>query len=429
MQSLREDFSFMRGNVRVITFTRTLGMFARGMAFPYASLFILALGGDPARIGLINSLRPLAGLIVFPIAGHLTDRAGRVKLIALGGFLDSVALLLYVFAQSWQALAVAGLLQGFMVFQFPPASALIADSLSPRNRAKGMALMNTIAGSLAMASPYVAGAIIDRYGENAGMRLLYAVLMAVYLVSAILNYRFLRDTRAGPREAFRLSSLPAAFREAYGSIPTTLRQLPRSLRVLAVVLTLAFTCNAVAGSFWVVYARDHIGLTATEWGLILTIETLLRILLYVPLGMAVDRHGRTPFILASLLITLVSTPLFIYSSTFLHVLLMRGAIGVANALFLPACSALMADIVPRDMRGRVMAAIGRGAVFIGATGGGTGGPGMGFLIVAPVVIGSLLGGVLYSYNPAAPWVFASGATAISLLLAARFLRDPRRAEA
>ena len=419
----------MRGNILVLTFTRTLGMFARSMVFPYASLFILALGGDPAHIGLITSLQPLAGLIMFPIAGYLTDHAGRVRLIALGGFLESVALLLYVFARSWQALAVAGLLLGFMVFQFPPSSALVADSLPPRNRAKGMALMNTIAGSLAMVSPYVAGAVIDRYGDNTGMRLLYGVLMVVYLVSAILNHRYLRDTAAGPGAALRISSLPSVFRDAYGGIPTTLRQLPRSLRALAVVITLTFTSNAVASSFWVVYARDHIGLKATEWGLILTIESLLRLLLYVPLGMAVDRHGRTRFILASLLITLLSTPLFVYSRTFAQVLLMRAAIGVANALFAPACTALMADSVPRGMRGRVMAAIGRGAVFIGATGGGTGGPGMGFLIIAPVVIGSLLGGVLYSYNPAAPWFFTFGATAISLLLAARFLLDPGRAEA
>jgi DHA1 family multidrug resistance protein-like MFS transporter len=428
MQSLRDEFGFMRGNIGVLTFTRTLGQFARSMVFPYASLFILALGGDPAHIGLINSLRPLAGLIIFPIAGHLTDRAGRVKLIALGGYIESAALLLTVSARSWQALAVSALLQGLMVFQFPPSSALIADSLSPRNRARGVAWMNTIAGSLAMASPYVAGAIIDHSGENAGMRLLYGVLLAQYLVSAILHQRLLRDTSAGPREGFRISSLPGALRDAYGGIPATLRELPRSLRALAVVITLAFTCNAVAGSFWVVYATDHIALTATEWGLILTIETVLRILLLVPLGMAVDRYGRTQFILASLFITLLSTSLFIYSTTFRQVLVARAAVGLANALFMPACTALMADTVPSNMRGRVMAAIGRGTVFISAAGGGVGGPGMGYLIIAPVVIASLLGGVLYRHNPAAPWLFAFGATAVSLLLAALYLRDPRRAE-
>lgn len=419
----------MRGNIRVITFTRALGMFVRGMAFPYASLFILALGGDAGHIGLINSLQPLAGLIMFPIAGYLTDRASRVKLIVLGGFLNGLTFLLYVFARNWQAVALAGLLQGFMVFQFPPNSALVADSLSPGNRAKGTALMNSISGSLGMVSTYVAGAIIDRYGENTGMRLLYATLVAVYLLSAAVHQRLLQDTLSGPRETFRLSRLPGVLREAYGGIPSTLRQLPRSLRALAVVITLVYVSNAVAASFWVVYARDHIGLSATQWGLVLSITTLLRIVLYVPLGMAVDRFGRTPFIWAALLITLLSTPLFVYCTTFAQVLWVRGAISLANALFSPACSALMADTVPREMRGRVMAAIGRGAAFIGASAGGTGGPGMGFLFVVPVIVASLLGGILYSYNPATPWLFTFGAIAIALLLAVRYVRDPRRAEA
>jgi MFS family permease len=101
---------------------------------------------------------------------------------------------------------------------------------------------------------------------------------------------------------------------------------------------------------------------------------------------------------------------------------------VSNAFFTPACSALMADTVPRHMRGRVMAAIGRGAVMIGAASGGTGGPGMGFLITLPVVFGSVAGGYLYGQNPAWPWFFVLSATAISVLLSALFLRDPKRAE-
>jgi MFS family permease len=101
---------------------------------------------------------------------------------------------------------------------------------------------------------------------------------------------------------------------------------------------------------------------------------------------------------------------------------------VSNTFFTPACSALMADTVPRDMRGRVMAAIGRGAVMIGAASGGTGGPGMGFLITLPVMLGSVAGGFLYGQNPAWPWFFVLSATAVSVLLSALFLRDPKQAE-
>ena len=429
MQSLRNDFKFMNGNILVLTVTRVLGMFCRSMVFPYASLYILALGGEPAQIGFVNSLRPLAGLIMFPIAGYISDRAGRVKLIALGGYLSGFALLLYVLAPSWEVIALAGLLQGFVVFQFPPTSAIIADSLSPQNRGKGIATMNTLSGALAMFSPYLAGAVLDVHGENAGMRLLYGVLMVALLLSATINLRFLQETSTHSTEKLSLSSLPGAFKSAYGGIPAMLRQLPRSLKALAVVIALGFTSNAIASSFWVVYAKEQLGLGTKEWGLILLIDMLLRSLLNIPSGMIVDRYGRTRFILASLLLALVATPLFVFSSSFIQVLLVRAVIAVANAFFTPACSALMADTVPRAMRGRVMAAIGRGSVILGAaTGGGTGGPGMGFLITLPVMLGSIAGGYLYGRDPASPWFFALGATAISVLLAALYLRDPKQAE-
>ena len=46
----------------VLSVTDAFGNFCRRMAFPYASLYILALGGDPGRVGLVNALSPLAGM-------------------------------------------------------------------------------------------------------------------------------------------------------------------------------------------------------------------------------------------------------------------------------------------------------------------------------------------------------------------------------
>ncbi len=417
----------MHGNILVISLTRILGMFSRGMVFPYASLYILALGGDPTQIGIVNALRPLAGLLVYPLAGFLTDQVGRVKLIVLGGYLSGATVLLYVVAPNWQTVALAGLLQGFMVFQFPPTSALVADSLSPEDRGKGIATMNTIASALAMFSPFLAGAIIDAYGDESGIRVLYGVMMIAYLASAVINHRFLKETATTSKRAFDWSVLPRAFKNAYSGVISLFKNLPRSLQAQAAIIILGFTCNAVASAFWVVYAKDHIGLTAKEWGSILLVEMLLRTLLLIPAGIVVDRHGRTRFILLSLTLSLVSMPLFLLSANFIHVLSIRIVIGVANAFFGPACAALMADTVPRDMRGRVMAAIGRGTVMLGPASGGTGGPGMGFLTTLPVILGSILGGYLYSTNPTFPWLFVAAATALSLILSALFLRDPEQA--
>ena len=88
----------------------------------------------------------------------------------------------------------------------------------------------------------------------------------------------------------------------------------------------------------------------------------------------------------------------------------------------------MADCVPRDIRGRVMAAFGRGTVLVGATGGGTGGPGMGFLVTLPVMVASLLGGVLYTANPQYPWFFVLFTILASIAVTGLYVRDPKNAE-
>lgn len=427
MNFFRRQFAFMRGNVLVITGTRILGMFCRSMVFPYASLYILALGGEPEQIGFINSLKPLAGLLMFPLAGYLSDHMGRVKLITLGGFLSGAILIMFILAPSWQVVALAGFIQGFMVFQFPPSSALIADSLSPENRGRGNATMNTLSGALAIFSPYIAGWVVNIYGDNMGMRILYGVMMVAYLISATLNMRFLKETGSRTDERVKLSQLPDVFKNAYGGILTHLAKLPRSLSILFIVVLLGFMANAVASPFWVVYVIEEIGLTTTEWGFILLIETMLRVGLYIPAGLVIDHYGRTPFIRLSLFLASVAISLLAFTTTFTQVLLIRAVMAVANVFFLPACCALMADLIPRDLRGRVMAAVGRGTVLLGSSSGGTGGPGMGFLITVPVMLGSLAGGYIYAFNTNLTWIFAAGATTVSMFLALFLITDAPQA--
>ena len=51
-EALRGVGRYMRGNMLVLTCTGAIGMFSRMMAFPYASLLVLELGGQPDEVGL-----------------------------------------------------------------------------------------------------------------------------------------------------------------------------------------------------------------------------------------------------------------------------------------------------------------------------------------------------------------------------------------
>ncbi len=157
-------------------------------------------------------------------------------------------------------------------------------------------------------------------------------------------------------------------------------------------------------------------------------ESIFKTILTIPSGAIADRFSRTKTLFFAVFFSLISLPSLIFAKTFIHVLLIRLGAGIAGALFMPSSTALMADLVPRDLRGRVMAAIGRGSVLVGATVGGVGGPGMGYLFTVPVMVSSIIGGLLYSMNPVYPWIWVFGTIMIQIISIALFIRDPENVE-
>jgi MFS family permease len=142
----------------------------------------------------------------------------------------------------------------------------------------------------------------------------------------------------------------------------------------------------------------------------------------------VDRFGRSRSLIIALIISLIAFPSLILAKQFFHVLLIRLGAAIAVSLYVPATSALMADYVPRNMRGRIMSAVGRGSTLIGSTGGGIGGPGMGYFFVLPVMASSILGGYLYSLNPDYPWICLFFTNIIQLASVILFIRDSEKQE-
>ena len=206
---VQEGLSILTGNIRVFAITSVLGMFGRSMAFPFASLYILHLGGNPEQIGIVMALAPLLGLLALPIGGYLVDNVGRVKLIGITGICSGlISLLFYVVAPSWLWLAAGALLLGLSVMQFPASSAIIADSLTPETRGRGIATLSMLSSAPAMLAPLAAGAILEALGDGTGMRVLYGVLAFANFTAGILNLTMLNETTEPSVEHLRWRICP-----------------------------------------------------------------------------------------------------------------------------------------------------------------------------------------------------------------------------
>lgn len=398
------------------------------MAMPFLSLYIYALNGTDAAVGFVFSLGSLAGIFVYPMAGYLADHVKRVKLIGIMGIAAASTYLFYVFAQHWSMLALGYFLGGFMIFHIPSISALMADSLSPEQRGVGFATVWALPGAIGILSPYIAGVLITVIGIDAAMKYIFALATGAGIVTSIIHLKLLRETMSANLETSTLS-VASMMRKSYTNLIETVRWMPKSVKSIALVLILSFFFNSIAAPFWVVYGKFTIGLMEDQWGLILLISSALSVALTIPAGAIIDKVGKRTTLITGLSLLVFPVVFFAYSNTFVDVLVMFFMISIANSFLLPACSALIADIVPRQWRGRVMGLMGRGALHVWSSGYPWGGSfSMGFLLSVPAVIGYFVGGYISAFNPSYPWILLSTSIVASVVLTVLLIREPDKPE-
>ncbi len=420
-------FDFIKGNIFIVIVTNIIWFFVLTMANTYFSLYVISLGGSMVVIGVVNALNSLSSLFIYPIAGQVADSIDRVKVIGIARIFRYSTYFFHILALGWTTLATGVFIQGLIIFHFPATSALIADSLHPERRGIGYATLHAVPGAIAILAPYVAALVVTRYGINLGMRFLYSAVLAGGITVSLVQFKFLKEPfkRSG---SIKLRDAKSMFKSSYSSVWETLKWMPKSLRFVALILALSLFFNAVTGPFWVVYGVNEIELTTLEWGLIMLSMSVLRVGLSIPAGMLIDRFGKRRTLITALAFSVIPVSLFVYCKTFLQTFTVLLMIPISNAFLMPACSSLLADIVPRVRRGRIMAALGQGGFFIRAQGGLTGGPGLGFVLTLPVILGSLIGGYIYSFNPVLPWILFSMALISCLIFTILFILEPEKPE-
>jgi predicted MFS family arabinose efflux permease len=98
-------------------------------------------------------------------------------------------------------------------------------------------------------------------------------------------------------------------------------------------------------------------------------------------------------------------------------------IGISSVFIWISSKVYLANSIPRESRGRVMAGLGSG-MMIGVT--GVGFPN-GFLIFLPKIFGSLIGGLIYEIHPAFPWLVQTVLLSMGLVYTYFMVHDPQKA--
>jgi len=404
---LTSEFSFIQGNFLLLIISWLIMDFAGEMPATYYGLYVKALGGSAATVGLIGFASMISqALVQFP-GGYLADKYGRRWLISTMTFGVALSYAFYALAPNWQIIMAGAIISNLCLIYRPALIAVIMDSLPPEKRGMGFSIINLIASVSTTPAPLIAGWLLTKYGLVPSVRMSYTFVVVAYLVAAVLRLR-LKETVKEP-ERIDLRELLRSFPQSIVESIRVWKVVPRSAFILfitGVITMFSLSLFQPVLLFWIV---DDLGISEVSWSLILTTLFISMIVLAIPCGKLIDKIGKKkPLLLAYLLFFLV-TPLFIYGD-FYRLLLAMPMVGLLQILFSSATSALNADLVPQGHRGKV----------VGSSG---------FIILISSSLGQLTGGFIYdNISHSLPFILQIFFIVPSILLTLIFITEPKTKE-
>lgn len=140
-------------------------------------------GYSPIAVGACMTVLQVAGLIAGPIAGHLSDRVGRQKVVLSSMLLTGVTIIGMVFAGQSLAFIVFVALVGFFLYAMRPVMQAWAVENTPKRLAgTGVGLQFTILAIGGSIAPATFGLIADTWNVYAAFYFLAGTIIAANLL-------------------------------------------------------------------------------------------------------------------------------------------------------------------------------------------------------------------------------------------------------
>jgi DHA1 family tetracycline resistance protein-like MFS transporter len=405
-------FGFMTRNYLVLTLTSTLWGIPTSICNTYFSLYVLELGGTEISIGLIAAFGSATFVIFAIIGGHIADLYGRKKLVGWMTAVVGLSHLLVAFAPNWQFLILAVIVINICWIFEPAFWAILADSINEQKRGTAFAIYSCLSFLPWAIMPSIGGYLIDVYDVLIPMKWAYIGLAIVGVTAGIIRLSMLTETispqnkQAG--EKYSPKEIGKLVKDAFKEHLQTWSWMPSSALALAAIYILWAFEYGLVEPYWIVYAKEIIGVTTTQWGIITaagsTISIVSKILI---VGKMLDRFSRRKILLATTASDIFTYLLFIRCGMFTQVFALWIVGSLIWSFYEPTYSSLEADLIPEERRGRVFAAFG-------------------VAWSAFTVPASLIGGFVYErVNPELSFIMASVGIVLCFILTALFIKQPK----
>ncbi len=392
-------FAGIHRNVVALGFTSLFTDISSEMLVPILPLFVtVTLGASATSLGVIEGLAECIASLLRTTSGWVSDRMGRRKPFVVAGYaLSGVAKAAIGLASAWPV--VLALRAGDRLgkgLRTPPRDALIADATSAADRGRAFGFhrgMDTLGAAIGPALGWWLLAHWQPLGGEAYRRVFYVSAIPA-AISVLVLLLFVRAPRQAPAAKRSLAEQAGALGPAFARF-----------LVVDAVFQLGNSSNA-----FVLLRTQSAGWSASAVSLVYVAFNVLLAALAMPFGRLSDRAGRRPLLLAGYLVYALTYALLATWASRAGVVVAFLLLAVHTALIDGQAKAMIADLVPRDLRAT---AYGAHATVVGLA-----------LLPASIAAGALWQHV----GHAAPFVLGGALALVAALLLAALLPADRESE-
>ena len=382
---------------KIVFFTLFLDLLGFGLIIPVQPFWAQEFGAEPWLVTLLGASYSAMQVLFIPFWGKLSDKYGRRPIILTSISITIFAYTIFASAQSLLWLFIGRALSGFGNANLATAQAIISDTTTPENRARGMGMVGAAFGLGFVFGPAIGGALAQIGPRCPGYA---AALLAV--VNLIWAYRSLPETRpvgqgesTAKHNALKVFTMLSHKDGAGNQKPKVLV----TLAILSMIYTLAFSCmEQVVGllieRFYVMPASFETAIhlskaSAATAIFLLVVGVTLAVVQGMMIGKLVKKHGEEKLLKFGLLIvagSLIALPYGAATLPYGVFLILGIAVAAGSALVGPSVTSLISKKSPLDKQGEYLG-INQSASALGRVGG------------------PAIAGMLFQIYPATPFVF------------------------
>ncbi|WP_338752734.1 MFS transporter [Bacillus sp. FJAT-52991] len=371
-----------------------------GLIIPIMPTIIHEFDAGGQTLGFLIATFSFAQFLFSPIAGDLSDRFGRKKIIIVGLVLFAFSQVLFGMANQLWMMYVARALGGIGgAFIIPSMMAYVADITTIENRAKGMGSLGA-----SMSLGFVVGPGVGGFLAEFGLKVPFFTAATVSIIAAVVSTVFLPE----PHQTLKKAATAPSRKKKEGLF----KQLLLSVKtpyfpLLIMMLTLSFGLANFQSTISL-FTDVKFGFTPMDISILIVTAGIMGVIVQAfVLDRMLRRFGEMRVINVSLVVAATAMLSLLLAQGFWSVLGVTAVFFIAASLSRPAINTMVSKMAG-DEQG-FAAGMNNAYMSIGN------------------VIGPAIAGTLLDIDLSIPYIFGAGVIMICLLISIKWTKSRKAA--